>query len=557
MSVEWVERLSGAVDFRQLREVYDQMSAAVEAGGDAKALIAAIDDAIRRLVQEKARDQAELEKVRTDYDGFKSEQAGFFGWIKRHVPFGETRSQELTHRSTISDQEAEILADNFVIARAQMLKERLLPEDMRHSGRPVEQWRGRLAASEAADANALRAYGQTLMEIRRELGPLKAFVKEVAAEITAFAATTFSQSEDQRRKDADVKAAQAEVAAFQGVAKDKEGLWATGLTRAGGLVEMELSCADGAYRGLIERIATLDHLAGDVGMAKRKITELLSAVKQGRELSTKLADLPKRRHDIQNQADAARKEADDWRRRFDSAMQQMSLQGPARQTAYDELQRAAGALESARRVAESERAAAGDGGAESPAAAAELARAQQTHTAAEARYRSVSGPFDASKSEHDQADGRLRALQGKLDDLKRQHDQLEREENQTRTQLQQAQADLESRVAQVAPAAAAYGQTFSRLGLVSAIQRATVHGPTPWRTDIDGPSFGPTDPGRSLKAAEDYFQGLSKNIHEDDATISREQALARQRRGETWLSRCRELLGSDLAQEVAAVATPK
>ncbi len=556
MSVEWVERLATTVDFRQLREVYDQMAATVQTGGDSQAIVAAIDDAIRRLVQEKARDKAELEEVRTAYDGFKAEQAGFFGWIKRHVPFGATRSKELAHRSTISDQEAEILADNFVIARAQMLRERLLPENARHSGRPVDFWQARLAASESADAAALRTFGQTLAEIGRELAPLKAFVKDVTAEIAAFAAATFSQTEDQRRKDADVKVAQTELSAFATVAKDKESLWSTGLTRAGALVETELSRSDGAYRGLIDRIATLDHLASEVHTAKRKSAELLAAVKQGQEFSAKLADLPRNRHGFQNQADAARKEADDWRRRFDSALQQMATHGPARQAANDELQRAAGAMDAAKRVSESERAAAGDGGAESPAAAAELARTQQSYTAAEARLRSVTGPFDAAKSEHDQADGKLRALQAKLDDLKGQHDRLEREETDLRNKLRQAQADLESRVAQVAPAAAAYGQAFTRIGLVSAIQRGTTSS-GPWRANVGGASFGSVDPEHTLKGAADYFQGLSKQIHEDEATIVREQATSRQRRIETWLSRCRELFGGDLAQEIAAVATPK
>lgn len=557
MSVEWVERLATAVDFRQLREVYDQMAATVQTGGDSQAIVAAIDDAIRRLVQEKARDKAELEEVRTAYDGFKAEQAGFFGWIKRHVPFGATRSKELAHRSTIFDQEAEILADNFVIARAQMLRERLLPENARHSGRPVDFWQARLAASESADAAALRTYGQTLTEIGRELAPLKAFVKDVTAEIAAFAAATFSQTEDQRRKDADVKVAQTELSTFATVAKDKEGLWSTGLTRAGALVETELSRSDGAYRGLLDRIATLDHLANDVGTAKRKITDLLATVKQGREFSAKLADLPRSRRGLENQADAARKEADDWRRRFDSALQQMTAHGPTRQAAYDELQRAAGAVDAARRVSESERAAAGNGGAESPSAAAELARSQQAHAAAETRFRSLTGPFDAAKNEHDQADGKLRALQTKLDDLKRQHEQLDREENELRNKLRLAQSDLETRVAQAAPAAAAYGQAFTRIGLVSAIQRAAVTSAAPWRSNLGGGSFGPADPEHSLKAAEDYFQSLSKHVHEDEATIARENATSRQRRTESWLSRCQELFGGDLAQKVAAVATPK
>lgn len=225
----------------------------------------------------------------------------------------------------------------------------LLPCETRRSGRRVEQWRTRLTANESSDAAALRAYGQTLAEIGRELAPLRAFVTDVAAEIAAFASAAFSQTEDERRKDADVKAAQVELATFQTIVKEKESLWATGLVRAGALVERELSRSYGEYRGLLDRITTVDQLAREVGAAKGKVAELLTSVRQGKEFSTKLADIPRLRHGLQNQAGATRKEAEDWRRRFDSALQQMATHGNARQAAHDELQRAAGALDAARR----------------------------------------------------------------------------------------------------------------------------------------------------------------------------------------------------------------
>ena len=122
----WLDVLQNATSYRELQNVFSQMVLEASSTDDAPALAASIDEAIRRIEEERVRDASQLENVASEYDSFKQQQSGVIGWFKRKLPFTETRKQELGHRGAVSDQQAEVLADNFVIARAQMLKEQIL-----------------------------------------------------------------------------------------------------------------------------------------------------------------------------------------------------------------------------------------------------------------------------------------------------------------------------------------------------------------------------------------------------------------------------------------------
>ena len=132
---DWLDRLSGATDYRQLQTVFSEIVSVARGAGEQPELAHSIDEAIRRLEEERARAEVELRDVQTQYESFKQQQSGVIGWFKRHIPFTATRRKELGHRDVVSEQQAEILADNLVIARAQMLKEQFLTAEHRQLGR--------------------------------------------------------------------------------------------------------------------------------------------------------------------------------------------------------------------------------------------------------------------------------------------------------------------------------------------------------------------------------------------------------------------------------------
>src|SRR6185436_3093538 len=94
----WLDRLNAAVDYRELQQLFSEIVAQAEAGAGGDQLAHSIDEAIRRLEHERARDEAELGEIRANYDSFKQENQGVVGCFKRHTPSTETRKQEVHHK---------------------------------------------------------------------------------------------------------------------------------------------------------------------------------------------------------------------------------------------------------------------------------------------------------------------------------------------------------------------------------------------------------------------------------------------------------------------------
>ena len=127
----WLERLTRATDYRELQLVFTEIAAEAGRTTDPVGLARQIDEAILRIERERLHDEDELRSFEREYESFKESKSGVVGWLKRHVPFTETRRQDQEHQQAVEDQQAELLADNLVIARAQMLKESLLASDVR------------------------------------------------------------------------------------------------------------------------------------------------------------------------------------------------------------------------------------------------------------------------------------------------------------------------------------------------------------------------------------------------------------------------------------------
>ena len=70
------------------------MASAAESASDGESLAQSIDEAIRRIEQERIRDEDELKQFEQQYAQFRDQQSGVVGWFKRHIPFTATRAAE-------------------------------------------------------------------------------------------------------------------------------------------------------------------------------------------------------------------------------------------------------------------------------------------------------------------------------------------------------------------------------------------------------------------------------------------------------------------------------
>ncbi len=161
----WLDLLAQSTNYADLQNAFHQMEGEANSTNDPVALVQAIDEAIFRIEKERDRDNVELKNFTGDYEAFKAQHSGVFGWLKRKIPFTETRTKELEHRENVSEQQAEILADNFVIARAQMLKQRLLPSTLRSIGLRVPDWQSRLLTQRSI--SMIREFGNSVLELKK------------------------------------------------------------------------------------------------------------------------------------------------------------------------------------------------------------------------------------------------------------------------------------------------------------------------------------------------------------------------------------------------------
>lgn len=246
------------MEYRELHFVFSEIAADARVTSNDSELTKCIDEAIRRIQRESLRDEDDLQTVEQAYQAFKQEQRGFFGWLRRHLPFTKTRRKEKQHAQVVADRRAEMLADQLIIARAQMIKEQLLPPETRRLGRSANEWQRRL--TECDSLARLRDYATLVRELRDELLQSHAFIEKLDADLNAFAKAHFSDREDQRRKDVDLSAARNEWTALQSEIQSEESLRAGAIGRLGEIVSDELTTHDADYRALEHRIALLSTL---------------------------------------------------------------------------------------------------------------------------------------------------------------------------------------------------------------------------------------------------------------------------------------------------------
>jgi len=558
-AADWLERLNRATEYRELQVVFSEMAAAARSTSDGPRLATSIDEAIRRIEQERLRDEEELRAFEQEYESFKQQQAGVVGWLKRHLPFTETRRIERQHIDTVADHRAEVLADNLVIARAQMVKEQILPPELRRLGYEASVWRQRLGESDSV--SRLRDHAVAVRELGAELLRSRAFLKEVEADIQAFGEARFSDDEDRRRKDADRSAARSEWAELQAEVQSEEALRSGAVKRLGELIEQELSAREPSFQALTERLALLETASRRAKDLESTLEQVRLAIKPLRELIAQQAAIPAERDKLARKARELRADADAAARRRVHAATNLGEHRARYEAAAGVLERAQAAANAATKADQAQRGSGPEVSAEhafdySPPAPEDLTRAQRTLAQAQDEVRVANAAHDAAQTEADRAEREVEKLQKELDSVRAEDDKLSERERKSRDELVAGRDRLQPTLERVQPLVGDYLTALNALGRTSSLRELL--GDVAWQAgrSLSRTAFGPPSSYASsltehdLRGADEHHARLLTALQEEHRQLSRGLADDRKQRQEAWSARCRELLGGDLAAEV-------
>ncbi len=436
---DWLERLQRASDYQQLQSVFFEMVAESRVTDDGARLAESIDEAIRRIEQERARDQSELETYEQQYAEFKSQQGGVVGWFKRHLPFTETRREDRRHRDAVADQSAEILADNLIIARAQMLKQGLLPPQSRQLGFRPDQWRARLLECESTER--IKSYGDAMTDLSHELTTSKAFANEVRQDIDAFSHAVFLNADDRHRQQKDVEAARNELAVLETEIEQERQLLDSSIKRAGELVTDELSQHDREFHQLLQRVDQLQRSARLAKTALESGTELSDLFTTLGKLSQEADSFAHKHQQIDSKAQRLREDLQASQGRLDQAQQQLSGVAIHHDQAKTRADQADAAVAAAKRIYDQHRAAISSEpdhvNESTDPVYAEFHRLEKERDAADAALRIASGPYDLAKSQLEEMEQQSADIESEIRSLCRKHEKIADKEKKTAKKLQE------------------------------------------------------------------------------------------------------------------------
>ena len=302
----WLEALQHATTYRQLQAAFDQMSLDLGSQNADPSLSASIDEAIRRIEQERARDQTELAEFNKEYDEFKEQNAGVVGWFKRKMPFTATRKQDVELRDTMRDQEAEVLADNFVIARAQMLKESVLPMELLRTGKPCSHYREQLAVNDSVAL--LREFGKFLAQASRDVPAAEQFLAQLRTDIDAFASARFAEKDDRELQKSGVDKAREELTKLTETIEDKKKIMSAADDRLRRLVELELTGNDPKFATLQQHLGQLREFVEQCENTKPLLDARCKLLEKIKQQVSALSDLPSKVESLESKLDKANQE---------------------------------------------------------------------------------------------------------------------------------------------------------------------------------------------------------------------------------------------------------
>lgn len=467
----WLTLLNGATNYGELQNAFEHMTVDAQSSGDSEAMIASIDEAIRRIEHERARDQAELDGFESDYEAFKQEQSGVIGWFKRKMPFTETRKKELGHRDTLSDQQAEVLADNFVIARAQMLKERIAPPKLRKMGAKPNYWREEFLGRESQET--ISDYGRMILDLGNELQNTTAFLKTLQSDIESFASARFSSDEDQKRSLQDLKSAKEELKLLFDESQEKQSLRAAALVNLKELLVKDVSEKDSSFKQMNELLLNLKNLQTLHPRLAKLLADRLAMTKTIVSKMLERDKLPEQATKLEQSIRTLKREYEDAEhKRLQSAR---DLDGPNQlyQAALSEWQRADSALkatkslydayvaEQAKQNTSNAAEVASDGDFEisgSSSVVAEYRRLEENAAQAKRELDSRTPAFEQIKRSNDLATKEAKEIQNKLDTQSIELKNLTDKESQLEQLIQREEQNLNSLVQDLKDS----GQVFLR-----------------------------------------------------------------------------------------------
>ena len=540
---QWQHRLSQATDYRELQSVFLAISTEANQATHAKELVESIDQAICRIEQERQKDQLNLQQFQLQYDAFKSEQRGVLGWFRRHLPFTETRKEERRLSDTVGDQQAEILADNFVIARAQMLKQRLLPPEQRQLGESTARWKSRFDS--CASIVRIAEFASAIEALTKELKTSESFVREIQTEIDAFANAKFAAKEDRQRQTDDIKQARAELAEFAAELHDEFGLRTTVLKRAGDLVNEDLLRNNPEFRQLVDLI---DRLQTGEGLAKataEKVAEFTALASEVKKITDSRQACQKEHERLQSDGERIQRAIDDAQQRLQRLERDLVDVSQPFELAKRTADRAEAALDAAKRILSQQQAAIGAGDTANTtknAVEVECERLQQECAAAGQKLQIASAPYDLVKSQRDKGQDEFQRLR---QELKAVQDSLvtnSNQEMQWSIQQKDAAEKFPFTVAQFEPLLNDYLYCIDALPFQSRVELLS-----------RSLNWGASNSDWGVLLGNDAnlrFEKFAEAINKDDHELKKLVKDARSQRLQRWSSRCRELLGENVAQWV-------
>ncbi len=564
----WLDRLNRATDYGELQEIFSEIAAQAQAAGEHGTLGGHIDEAVRRLEAERARDEHELQETQARYEAFRAENKGVVGWFKRHTPFTETRRQEGEHKGDVAQQAAEILADNLVIARAQMLKERFLGPADRKLGHLPADWRVRL--DDAAAGRELAPLGRALQDLAGEVERSEAFLEAIQHDLDAFEGAAFKATEDQHRRNIDLAAARQEKGELAREVDAEVALKQAGLKQLAARAVSELDRSDAVFyadgrqldklRDALGRVdearATLGNLISAAASLSKRVEELHGVPAQVQEVRQSLMRLQDRQ--AESAADWAQKSAvfEETRRQFEAAQRDAEhtrqLLATAKQNS-DALQARSEGDQSMPVLVEAPT--------ESPMWH-EFSEAKAAAEAAQARLTNAAARSERAKNEAEAVQATSQDLAKKCDSLRDKLQGLEHRTPELRLEL----------IAAIDRIHVAFAAAASGLGTYLASERgASAAEYRPMELGAGNPGWLGThglerpladalvqaerDYQRHLQALE-VLNRASRWLDDQRKTSEQERAATHRRRTVAWKERCRALLGDDLANEACAKGLP-
>jgi hypothetical protein len=566
-TADWLQRLDGTTNYADLQEIFAQLAAQTESSREDPQVAAKIDDVIQRLIGERVRDERELNEVQSRYESFKEDNRGVIGWFKRHLPFTATRRQELDHQGELADQTAEILADNLVIARAQMLKERLLPRERRRLGQRINDWESLWERDRRQPSSAARL----LVQLNGELEQSRAFVEELKRDINAFAGAKFKEAADRERRDADLAVAGHELESLNQEIAAELTLKQSGLKLLVAHVASELEVTDSEFRHDGQQLEKVAAALTRLNESRASFAKLVATVGQIGTLAKQLQSWPEQLQQARQAAgriEAERAAAAQVSAAKSQVVQERQLRLGDAQRIADQAKQTLSSLQPAYDAYLAQRAASSS----MPLAveAEPLAPiAQQYQTArsgvdqAQANLREITAALDAARQEVTQAEANVKAVTDKLAAEQQKLKDFEKKEPQMRSELAR-HVDLGHPEFAVAASMLAGYLQIDRLALrLSPFQPGEVAagtfgylGPRGMEPGFANALFNSGhDFARHVQAAT-TLERLGQWQQSQHQMLEQERIQMRSRRESIWKGRCSELLGDRLAAEACAGGLP-